>query len=67
MASAILGFAERSVKIMKIISWLKITWNLYRVYKKLSDKEKEEFMEILKNRDDIGMEFFLRHHWKEIS
>ena len=33
----------------------------------LPNQEKKEFMEILDNKDGVSMEFFLRHHWKQIS
>lgn len=51
---------------MKKISWLKIAWNLSQLYKKLPNQEKKEFMEILDDKDDVRMEFFLKHHWKQI-
>lgn len=51
----------------KKISWLKIAWNLSQLYKKLPNQEKKEFMEILNDKDDVRMEFFLKHHWKQIS
>ena len=50
----------------KKISWLKIAWNLSLLYKKLPEQEKADFMEILDNKDDVGMEFFLKRHWKQI-
>lgn len=40
------------------ISWLKIAWNLILLYKKLPEQEKADFMEILDDKDDAGMEFF---------
>ena len=49
------------------ISWLKIAWNLSLLYKKLPEQEKADFMEILDNKDDVGMEFFLKRHWEQIS
>lgn len=52
---------------MKKISWLKIAWNLSRLCKKIPEREKAKFMEILANKDDVGMEFFLKHHWKQNS
>jgi len=52
---------------MKKISWLKIAWNLSQLYKKLPEQEKADFMEILDDKDDVGMEFFLKHHWKQIG
>ena len=51
----------------KKISWLKIAWNLSLLYKKLPKQEKVDFMEILDDKDDVVIEFFLKHHWKQIS
>lgn len=51
----------------KKISWLKIAWNLSLLYEKLPEQEKADFMEILDDKDDVGMEFFLKRHWKQIS
>lgn len=58
---------KKRENMMKKISWLKIAWNLSQLYKKLPNQEKKEFMEILDDKDDVGMEFFLKHHWKQIS
>ena len=58
---------KKRENMMKKISWLKIAWNLSQLYKKLPKQEKADFMEILDDTDDVGMEFFLKHHWKQIS
>ena len=58
---------KKRENMMKKISWLKIAWNLSQLYKKLPKQEKADFMEILDDKDDVGMEFFLKHHWNQIS
>ena len=57
---------KKGENMTKKISWLKIAWNLSLLYKKLPEQEKADFMEILDNKDDVGMEFFLKRHWKQI-
>lgn len=57
---------KKRENMMKKISWLKIAWNLSQLYKKLPKQEKADFMEILDDKDDVRMEFFLKHHWKQI-
>ena len=52
----------------KKISWLKIAWNLSLLYKKLPEQEKADFMEILDNKDDVGLEHLQKIHnnWEKV-